>query len=544
MRDIRSSEEQSNGYMPTPANEFDHREERPTFHKLSDSYSDSQRSKQSHQNQRNRGRVPPKEKSEESESMSGDSKGYRRKTAMGCTDYKTKNVIHLAFGFICVFFAFNSQGFIEPTVISNAAVEGQIDPNAGYYSLAIIYGFSMAANLMVAPAVDWLGAKWSMVLGGATYTLFQMGMLFLNGPYLYFSSALLGVGSAFIWTGQGKYLTMNSTKRTAARNSGILWGLLQTSLLGGGIFLFGIFSGFDSGQISTKTRRIIYGVFTAVSLIGNCLHLLLPTKGLIEEQHDEDEKISQWKMLLSAFRLFLTLNMMLLSITFAYSGLELSYWSSVYSTAISYTKQFSYNTHKLIALNAICQGVGQIIGGACFGIMGDKFRRYGRIPIISIGFVTHIVCFALSFIIFPSSANIQETMAEAIIHPSIPLALIVGALLGFGDACWNTQMYSILVDMYHDQSAQAFSIMKFFQAAFACASFFYTPSIELPWILLILTIFCISATGTFFYVERVAQRLAVEKSETSAELTTAKGKNMETMESRTENIESCDSSST
>uniref|UniRef100_A0A0M3I0S3 UNC93-like protein MFSD11 n=1 Tax=Ascaris lumbricoides TaxID=6252 RepID=A0A0M3I0S3_ASCLU len=513
---------------------------------------------------------------------------------MGCTDYKTKNVIHLAFGFICVFFAFNSQGFIEPTVISNAAVEGKIDPNAGYYSLAIIYGFSMAANLMVAPAVDWLGAKWSMVLGGATYTLFQMGMLFLNGPYLYFSSALLGVGSAFIWTGQGKYLTMNSTKRTAARNSGILWGLLQTSLLGGGIFLFGIFSGFDSGQISTKTRRIIYGVFTAVSLIGNCLHLLLPTKGLIEEQHDEDEKISQWKMLLSAFRLFLTLNMMLLSITFAYSGLELSYWSSVYSTAISYTKQFSYNTHKLIALNAICQGVGQIIGGACFGIMGDKFRRYGRIPIISIGFVTHIVCFALSFIIFPSSANIQETMAEAIIHPSIPLALIVGALLGFGDACWNTQMYSILVDMYHDQSAQAFSIMKFFQvllacllfafpmchyrtvhklfelavtllayfvdritlkatnsknqcycsAAFACASFFYTPSIELPWILLILTIFCISATGTFFYVERVAQRLAVEKSETSAELTTAKGKNMETMESRTENIENCDSSST
>lgn len=54
---------------------------------------------------------------------------------------------------------------------------------------------------------------------------------------------------------------------------------------------------------------------------------------------------------------------------------------------------------------------------------------------------------------------------------SIPLALIVGALLGFGDACWNTQMYSILVDMYHDQSAQAFSIMKFFQVLLACLLF-------------------------------------------------------------------------
>ncbi|VDM42621.1 unnamed protein product [Toxocara canis] len=292
---------------------------------------------------------------------------------MGYIDFKTRNVIHLALGFICVFFAFNSQGFIEQTVISNAAKEGQIDSNAGYYSLAIIYGFSMAANLVVAPAVDFLGAKWSMVLGGITYTLFQMGMLFLNGPYLYFSSALLGVGSAFIWTGQGKYLTMNSTKNTAARNSGLLWGLLQTSLLGGGIFLFGIFSGVGSGDITTKTRRIIYGVFTAVSLVGNVLHLFLPMDGLVEEQPEEGEKMSQWKMLSLAFRLFLTLNMLLLSITFAYSGLELSYWSGVYSTAISFTKRFSYDTHQLIAFNAICQGVGQIVGEVALHLFVSSF---------------------------------------------------------------------------------------------------------------------------------------------------------------------------
>ncbi|KHN72894.1 hypothetical protein Tcan_01921 [Toxocara canis] len=54
---------------------------------------------------------------------------------MGYIDFKTRNVIHLALGFICVFFAFNSQGFIEQTVISNAAKEGQIDSNAGYYRL-------------------------------------------------------------------------------------------------------------------------------------------------------------------------------------------------------------------------------------------------------------------------------------------------------------------------------------------------------------------------------------------------------------------------
>ncbi|VDM45074.1 unnamed protein product [Toxocara canis] len=179
--------------------------------------------------------------------------------------------------------------------------------------------------------------------------------------------------------------------------------------------------------------------------------------------------------------------------------------------------------------------------------MGDKFRRYGRIPIILIGFVTHIICFVLSFINFPAAANIQETTADAIIHPSITLALVVGALLGFGDACWNTQMYSILVDVYHNRSAQAFSIMKFIQAAFACGSFFYTPSIQLPWILLILVIFCIAATVTFCYVEYATQRSAatnkIKSAENEEETTAATSGeiNMQSSENRTKNVESANS---
>ncbi|VDK58892.1 unnamed protein product [Anisakis simplex] len=365
---------------------------------------------------------------------------------MVCIEYKTRNVIHLAFGFICVFFAFNSQGFIEPTVLYSASKDGVVHEQSGSsinsnasFSLAIIYAFAMAANLVVAPIIDFIGAKWSMVLGGLTYTLFQVGMLFLNEPYLYFSSALLGVGSAFIWTGQGKYLTMNSTKETAPRNSGLLWGLLQSSLLGGGIFLFGIFSGMKQETINTETRMIIYGVFAGVSLVGNLLHLILPTKGLIDEQADDRQQMSQWRLL----------------------------W------------------------------------GACFGLMGDKFRRFGRIPIILVGFVTHIICFILTYINFPPTSNIAETYESAIIQPNIALALVVGGLLGFGDACWNTQLYSILIDVYHDQAAQGFSIMKFIQAAFACASFFYTPSTRLPIILLILVIFLVLSTVSFIYVENV-----------------------------------------
>ncbi len=44
-----------------------------------------------------------------------------------------------------------------------------------------------------------------MFFGSLCYTIFQAGFFFLNPVYLYASSALLGLGAAILWTGQGKY---------------------------------------------------------------------------------------------------------------------------------------------------------------------------------------------------------------------------------------------------------------------------------------------------------------------------------------------------
>ncbi len=41
-----------------------------------------------------------------------------------------------------------------------------------------------------------IGTRWALVFGGVSYAMFQAGFLFLNEPYLYVSSALLGLGAA------------------------------------------------------------------------------------------------------------------------------------------------------------------------------------------------------------------------------------------------------------------------------------------------------------------------------------------------------------
>lgn len=46
---------------------------------------------------------------------------------------------------------------------------------------------------------------------------------------------------------------------------------------------------------------------------------------------------------------------------------------------------------------------------------------------------------------------------------SVPVALLCSFLLGLGDSCFNTQLYSILGRVYAEDSNPAFAIFKFIQ---------------------------------------------------------------------------------
>ena len=53
------------------------------------------------------------------------------------------------------------------------------------------------------------------------------------------------------------------------------------------------------------------------------------------------------------------------------------------------------------------------------------------------------------------------------------LAITCSLLLGIGDACYNTQLMSILGGIYPDESAPAFAIFKFMQGIGASVGFAY-----------------------------------------------------------------------
>lgn len=131
------------------------------------------------------------------------------------------------------------------------------------------------------------------------------------------------------------------------------------------------------------------------------------------------------------------------------TGIELTFFSGVYGTCISNTPQFGDNAKGLIGISGMFIGVGEILGkllkqeqwfkkywqknkmficsmvlcykttgysflrkyffhewlgGAAFGLMGKRTNKYGRDPIVLLGYLAHMAAFFLIFMNIPNGS--------------------------------------------------------------------------------------------------------------------------------------------
>lgn len=418
-------------------------------------------------------------------------------------DRKFANIILMGFAFMFVFTAFQTCSMIEQTVLDSFKTEDPSFNGSGFVSLAIVYIVFAAANWIAPLIVSYLTAKWAMFAGGVIYTLFVA--LFLH-PYtwsLYLGSVLIGIAAAALWTGQGNFLTVNSDSTTIARNSGIFWAMLQCSLLFGNLFVYFEFGSSDT--ITKEIRMTVFGALTGVSVLGVLVMFAFRPEPKVVNITDPIKKAGDSESPLysikRAFELLMTKRMALLCFPFFYSGLELGFFSGVYGTCIGRTNAFGSIAKQLVGINGMFIGVGEILGGGCFGLLGKKTNRYGRDPIVLLGYIVHMISFFLIFINIPSQSALKETNQPAYIDSNEYLAIFCSFLLGFADSCFNTQLYSIVGALYSEDSTPAFALFKFMQSLAAAIGFFYSLGLELPWQLLILVIFGTAGTVTFSIVE-------------------------------------------
>lgn len=320
--------------------------------------------------------------------------------------------------------------------------------------------------------------------------------------------------------------------------------LLVSSMFFGNLFVYFQFQG--KTHIDAHTRRIIFAVLISVAIVGVVFLGLLkrshPVALLAVAQTGDEEKVvttaashSQQsdgddsattddrvgddggvvEAFRDAVRLFATKEMLLLSVTFLYTGLELSFFSGVYSSSIGFTLAIGDGAKQLVGLSGICIGIGEVSGGVLFGLLGSN-RRFGRDLIAALGMCLHLVSFALIFVNLPDSAPFGDTHDVSLLQPpSVAVALLCSVMLGFGDACFNTQIYSMLGGVFAHQSAAAFAIFKFTQSLAAAASFVYSSHVGLNGQMVILTGFGIVGTVCFCAIEWAHRRREANGAEES-----------------------------
>ncbi|KAF6299052.1 major facilitator superfamily domain containing 11 [Rhinolophus ferrumequinum] len=216
-----------------------------------------------------------------------------------------------------------------------------------------------------------------------------------------------------------------------------------------------------------------------------------------------------------SLKLCVTKEMLLLSITTAYTGLELTFFSGVYGTCIGAVNKFGTEEKSLIGLSGIFIGIGEILGGSLFGLL-SKNNRFGRNPVVLLGILVHFIAFYLIFLNMPGDAPIapiEGTDSSAYIQSSKEVAIFCSFLLGLGDSCFNTQLLSILGFLYSEDSAPAFAVFKFVQSICAAVAFFYSNYLLLHWQLLVMVIFGFFGTISFFAVEWEAAAIVARGSD-------------------------------
>ncbi|XP_074967070.1 UNC93-like protein MFSD11 [Phalacrocorax aristotelis] len=426
---------------------------------------------------------------------------------------KLFNIIILGVSFMFIFTAFQTCGNIAQTVITN--LNNTDFHGSGYTSMSIIYGVFSASNLISPSVVAVVGPQLSMVVSGIFYSLYIAVFIQPATWAFYTASVFIGIAAAVLWTAQGNCLTVNSDENTIGRNSGVFWALLQSSLFFGNLYIYFAWQG--KTRISESDRRTVFIALTVISLVGTVLFFLIrkqeDTKAPGEEDSANeilaDSSSAQNKMMraVTAFKksikLSFTKEILLLSVTTAYTGLELTFFSGVYGTCIGAVNRFGSEEKSLIGLSGIFIGVGEILGGGIFGLL-SKNNRFGRNPIVMLGIVIHFIAFYLIFFNMPNDAPIapmEGTDDVAYMIPSKEVAIFCSFLLGLGDSCFNTQLLSILGFLYSEDSAPAFAIFKFVQSICAAVAYFYSNYLLLQWQLLIMVVVGFFGTITFFSVE-------------------------------------------
>ncbi|KAM9968872.1 hypothetical protein ACTFIW_000275 [Dictyostelium discoideum] len=379
-----------------------------------------------------------------------------------------KNIIILGLCFCILFSAFSPTQILQTTIYQNL----------GYYTLAVLYSSLSISNFISPFIVSKFGEKISLIIGTLSYAIYIGSNIYVTQPSLYISSILVGFGGAILWNAQGSLIIKYSTEETIGANTGLFFALFQTDQIIGNL---------GSATLINKaglSNNILFTIFMGISLIPiiGFLFLKCPisttkikktikskniqdeeeTKGNQENHDDDDNDLSIKNIFKSIIILFKDKPIQLLIPSLFYSGISQTFFFGVFSSLIG------------------VEWVGYVM--SVFGffdalssfILGKLSYKIGRKILILISTISSIIGTIL-IILVNQSKIIYFSTNNNYGEYKILCYFFGGALLGFSDAGFNTQLYSLLGVLYPTNGEAAVGVFKFVQSTATAVAFIYGP---------------------------------------------------------------------
>ncbi|CAI4228597.1 unnamed protein product [Auanema sp. JU1783] len=417
---------------------------------------------------------------------------------MTSRSYEILCVVLLGLGQMSIMTGYDTQSFVQESVIHsvNERNPSLIGPYAGYYGQATCYVAYMLSCLIAPAIMSIVGPKKTLLLGSLCYTFYQVGFFFLNSYYYYTSCALMGLGFALYYTGNGGYLTSHSTRQTVEQNSAIAWAIACVCMLiGGGILatIVKIKEGttldtFTNGTMHNTHHRTftdseilwMYGAFTLFTIVSNIIFLVIPEKEIdncIEGKQEKRPSFNQqMKLMLNTFA---KPKMILLSLCFVHLGLYTSFWVSVYPTTMIFTESLRDSKY-IIAVYSVAVGSGEIAMGFVISYMSSRVHNFCLKPVALLSFVGTLIVVLSIWVSTPQWAAVRPTDELAwLVQPSYLVVGTIGFFLGFFDSCINNARLVICALALPKNRAQSFSISKFYQALGGSALMIMSPYLSI-----------------------------------------------------------------
>ncbi|CAD31837.2 UNC93-like protein MFSD11 [Caenorhabditis elegans] len=445
----------------------------------------------------------------------------------------------LGLGQLCIMVGYDSESFILESVIHSIheRTPEKVSPYAGYYGQAVTFASFMTACLFAPSILNLTTPKFLLVFAGISYALFPMGFLFFNTYFYYFSGALIGAGTAAFYLGMGSYLSAHSTRETIETNVSFSWSVSCFCLMIGAGILATITSlstpptvpqtANSTWQEEVRHERrysdfeikLLSAAFCGMASLGIVIFSFLPSKS-VENSLESGEKPQKFgeSFKLTCRTVISPKMMQILPLTIL-GGFNVSFWLSIFPTAMNFTKLNAHLTY-IPAIYSLGAGLGEVLMGIVISMMSKRIKGFGLKPTMVLGALAVCIYCCLVHASTPFEAPMRPTSQPSLlISHSYPLIFIISFFCGMSDCCINSVRSVICALVMPSRRSQSFAVARMYHA-FACTiCFFFSPMVPLYFYTLGLPSLSIFAIFVFFRVvdnTHVMERKITEQKELNA----------------------------